>query len=169
VDSVNLTSECQKTLNPLSQPRRTNPSAVAGESAKHRCFYKIYDQNFPERATMNERLTGAFDVILSDFSELQGTYMTKAHIFHSLVCALLQNRFGLPGAEAATGISPTNAYFQRRESALASLKRLAAAHEEKDETEFGEYVKAASESGNRAAQRATRVKWLCRALQGEFA
>jgi hypothetical protein len=142
---------------------------VSTSPAKLLHLYKIYDQIFPERATMNERLTDAFDVILSDLSELQGTYMTKAHIFHSLVCALLQNRFGLPNAEAATGISPTNAYFQHRESALASLKRLAAAHEEKDETEFGEYVKAASEGGNRVAQRATRVKWLCRALKGEFA
>jgi hypothetical protein len=118
---------------------------------------------------MNERVTGAFDAILTNLSDLRGTYMTKPHIFHSLICALLQNRFGLPEGEQATGTAPTGTYFADREGALISLRKLAVAHEEKDASEFGDYVRAASEGGNRAAQRSVRIKWLCEALQGRFA
>jgi len=68
-----------------------------------------------------------------------------------------------------TGLNPIGTYYNDRESALISLKRLAVAHEEKDAAEFADYVKAASEGGNRAAQRGARVKWLCDALRGQFA
>lgn len=137
--------------------------------AKLLALYKKNDSAFPGRATFNERVIGAFDVVLSELSELRGTYITKSHIFHSLICALIHSRFGLPGAEEITGIRPTGSYFSDANGALVSLRRLAAAHEEKDATEFGEYVSAASEGGNRALQRGIRIKWLCRALRGEFA
>lgn len=142
---------------------------VSTSPAKLLGLYKNYDQVFPNRVAMNDRVTGAFEVILNDLSELQNTYMTKPHIFHSLICALLHNRFSLPDVEKTTGIKPRNEYFSNRDNALFSLKRLAAAHEEKDESEFSEYVKSASEGGNRAAQRAVRIKWLSRALHGQFA
>jgi len=109
-----------------------------------------------------------FDVILTDLSDVQGTYITKPHVFHSFLCALLHNKFGLPNAEGATGVSPNGQFYSDRESALTALKRLAAAHEERDTMEFGEYVNAASEGGNRAAQRTVRVKWLCNALRGQL-
>jgi hypothetical protein len=108
--------------------------------------------------------TGGFLLAVHDH-----TYMTKPHVFHSLICALIHNHDGLPGATEATGLIPTGAYYTDRESALTSLKRLAVAHEEKDTTDFADYVKAASEGGNRAAQRGARVKWLCEALRGQFA
>jgi hypothetical protein len=132
-------------------------------------LYKKYDANFATRTEMNERVTGALDAVLTELSGVQGTYITRPHIFHSLICALLHNRFGLIGAEALTGIAPIDAYLVDRDRALISLKRLALAHEEKDTTEFREYVQAASEGGNRAPQRAIRIKWLCQALQGKFA
>lgn len=142
---------------------------VSTSPAKLLALYKKYDDSFPARSMMNERITGAFDIVLSDFSSLQKTYITKPHIFHSLMCALLHNRFGLQGAEGATKLSPIGEYYLHQDRALTSLMRLTAAHEEKDTGEFGEYVKAASEGGNRAAQRVERVKWLCRGLRGEFA
>jgi hypothetical protein len=140
----------------------TSPTKLGG-------LYRKYDDDFPVRPTLNERLVETFEAILTDLSDLQGTYMTKPHIFHSLVCALLQNRFGLPGGAEATGVEPSGTYFRNREVALTSLARLATAHEEKDMSQFGDYVKAASEGGNRAAQRAVRIGWLCRALRGELA
>jgi hypothetical protein len=142
---------------------------VSTSPAKLVALYKKYDENFAARAVMDERVRGAFDALLTDLSGIQGTYITRPHIVHSLVCALIHSRFGLVGAQEATGMASTGAYFVDRDRALASLKRLAVAHEEKDLTQFGEYVQAASEGGNRAAQRAVRVKWLFRALQGEFA
>lgn len=142
---------------------------VSTSPAKLVALYKKYNEHFDARQLMTNEMAGAFEVILTDLSDIQKTYITKAHVFHSLFCALLQNRFGLPGGEEATGIPPMGKYFYDRESALVCLKRLAAAHEEKDTLEFAEYVNAASEGGNRAAQRAVRIKWLCKALQGQFA
>jgi hypothetical protein len=142
---------------------------VSTSPAKLLALYKKYDEEFPKRAVWSERVIGALNAVLNDLSPLQGTYMAKPHVFHSLVCALIHNHYGLPGGTEATGLIPIGSYYGDRESALISLKRLAVAHEEKDGTEFADYVKAASEGGNRAAQRGTRVKWLCKALRGQFA
>lgn len=142
---------------------------VSTSPAKLTALYRKYDKAFPNRDNLNETITAAFNVVLGELSELQDTYITKPHIFHSFLCALVHNRFGLKGAEEIIGIPAIGSYFNHRDRALISVKRLAAAHEEKDLTHFSEYVQAASEGGNRAPQRATRVKWLCQALQGQFA
>jgi hypothetical protein len=140
---------------------------VSTSPTKLRTLYKRNDASFPDREKLDKRLRGSLDTILNDLSAIQGTYLTKPHVFHSLVCALLHNCYGLPGAEAVTGLSPIGIYLTERDSAVASLRRLAAAHEEKDLGAFAEYVRAASEGGNRAPQRVVRVRWLCRALRGE--
>lgn len=142
---------------------------VSTSPGKLLMLYQENDETFSTRDTMDERIRGAFDEVLSDLSEIQGSYMVRPHIFHSLICALIHNRFGLVGAESVTGILPSGTYLLDRARAVAGLKRLAAAHEEKDISEFREYVQAASEGGNRAAQRAIRVKWLCEALLGKLA
>ena len=142
---------------------------VSTSPAKLRSLYKKYDAIFPTRPEMDRSITASLEVILTELSELQGTYITKPHVFHSLICALMHNQFGLVGAQQMTGISTTGKFFNNRDFALVSLKRLAAAHEEKDFAEFHEYVQAASGGGNRAPQRALRIKWLCQALQGKFA
>lgn len=132
-------------------------------------LYKSRDEQFEDRVKINEQVCSVFDLILNDLSELQKTFLTKPHTFHSLVCALLHNRYGLVGAEKSTGVASSGSFYTDREKALLLLSRLAAAHEEKDLSEFGEYVSAASEGGNRATQRAIRIKWLCKALQGNLA
>jgi hypothetical protein len=142
---------------------------VSTSPTKLLTLYKRYDVVFATRAAIDEKITGALDTILTELSSLRGTYITRPHIFHSLICALMHNRFGLIGVQEKTGIAPINEYFTDRERALISLRRLVVAHEEKDVTEFGEYVQAASEGGNRATQRAVRIKWLCQALRGQFA
>jgi hypothetical protein len=142
---------------------------VSTSGTKLRGLYRKFDADFPPRAIWNERITGAFNTILNELSPLQETYATKSHVFNSLACALMHNRDGLPGAVEATGLDPIGVYYVDREKAIVSITRLAVAHEEKDLSVFGEYVKAASEGGNRAAQRTERIKWLCRALRGEFA
>ena len=142
---------------------------VSTSPAKLRALYKENDTSFRERAKTDGQLGGALNIILTDLSEIQGTYMTRPHIFLSLICALIHNRFGLIGAEALTGMAVIGQYYVSREAAVNALRRLAAAHEEKDYSEFREYVQAASEGGNRAAQRSVRIKWLCMALRGAFA
>ena len=142
---------------------------VSTSPAKLRALYKKYDEEFATQNDVEERVFGAFNIMLEFFSGLQGTHATKTHVFHSLLCAAIHNRYGLPNATAVTGIAPIGEYFIDPERALVSIGRLVAAHEENDLAEFGEYVRAASEGGNRAPQRAIRISWLCRALRGEFA
>jgi hypothetical protein len=140
---------------------------VSTSPAKLAKLYKDNDIEFQDRERVNEYVTSAFEVTINDLSELQNTYLTRPHIFHSFMCALLHNCFGLPGVQERTGLQPTGRFYKNREVAIAGLKRLAAAHEERDISVLHEYVQAASEGGNRAPQRAIRVKWLCRALQGQ--
>ena len=142
---------------------------VSTSPTKLRGLYKRYDEAFLTLDSVDTNVAGALEVTLQNLSAIQGTYATRPHVFHSLLCALMHNKFGLPGAAAMTGIEPIGQYFTNPENAVTSIKRLAAAHEEKDFGEFGEYVRATSEGGNRAAQRTLRIKWLCRALRGEFA
>ena len=142
---------------------------VSTSPAKLRALYKRHDESFTDLDVVDQRVVGALDTTLEYLSELQDTYATRSHVFHSLLCALIHNRYGLPGGAVTTGLEPIGRYFVNAEQAVASIKRLAAAHEEKDTGEFAEYVRAASEGGNRGPQRALRIKWLCRALRGEFA
>lgn len=142
---------------------------VSTSPTKLRGLYRQHDDHFARIGHLDERVVGALDTMLERFSALQGTYATKLHVFHSLLCALIHNRFGLPGAVDAVGLEPIGEYFVDAERALTSIKRLVAAHEEKELGEFAEYVRAASEGGNRGPQRALRIRWLCRALRGEFA
>lgn len=141
---------------------------VSTSPGKLKNLYAKYDENFERHDLMNREVGETLQVISTDLSDIQGTYMTRPHIFHSLACALIQRKFGLPRGQIDTGVQPDGTFFEDRDRAVASLKRLAIAHEQKDEGRFREYVVAASEGGNRAAQRIIRVKWLCRALNGEF-
>ncbi|HRW60198.1 MAG TPA: DUF262 domain-containing protein, partial [Defluviicoccus sp.] len=130
---------------------------VSTSPAKLRDLYKKHDKQFLSKPLFDEHIRGSLDVVLTYLSDIQATYMTKPHVFHSLICALMHNRFGLLGGEQQTGLAKSGTYFNDRDTAVASLKRLAAAHEEKDLGEFQEYVQAASAGGNRAPQRALRV------------
>jgi hypothetical protein len=132
-------------------------------------LYDKYDEQFPAYEVMNQQVSDTLQCISTDLSAVQGTYITRSHVFHSLACALLQHKYGLPRGQIDTGYTPNGRFFANRDRAVASLKVLAAAHEQKDTQIFREYVTAASEGGNRAAQRIIRIRWLLRALDGELA
>lgn len=142
---------------------------VSTSSKKLTQLYEKNDREFIRRSHFNQQIGETLTFVRSEMPFVKGTFLTKTHIFHSLVCALIQNRWGLPGGEAATGIAPIGQFWPSRERAEQGLLLLASAHEEKDLTRFAQYVQAASEGGNRAPQRAIRVNWLGRALRGELA
>ncbi|TWO69508.1 DUF262 domain-containing protein [Caenimonas sedimenti] len=141
---------------------------VSTSPAKLKSLYARYESAFPRRDEFTEKLSSTFEAITIGLSEIQGTYAMRTHVFHSLVCALLHNKYGLPGVAEAIDMPPTGSFYTDRESAIYGIKQLAVAHESKDTSQFPDYVAAALEGGNRAAQRTTRIKWLCRALRGEI-
>ncbi|MEX2150528.1 MAG: DUF262 domain-containing protein [Steroidobacteraceae bacterium] len=140
---------------------------VSTSPKKLRDLYERYDKEFNPQH-FDETVVGGLNATLTHLSGVQGSFIVKPHVFHSLICALIHNRFGLPGAEEVTGLAPMGEFFHDAGRATAALRRLGAAHEEKDDDVFAEYVQAASEGGNRHAQRAVRIKWLCLALRGEL-
>jgi uncharacterized protein DUF262 len=142
---------------------------VSTSPSKLQNLYKRYDVSFTAREVLDKAIASAFEVLLSDLSELQETYITRPHVFHSLMCALIHRRYGLPGAQDMIGIEPRGKFYADRERALAALKELALAYEYKDfNGKLGNFVRSASEGGNRAAQRAERIYHLCRALDGDL-
>jgi len=141
---------------------------VSTSPAKLRSLYKKYNIQFNPERDIATQVFGSLATVIESLSQIQGTYATKPHVFHSLICALIHNRFGLPDPNQIIGLDPIGSYFFDSERAAVSIRTLATAHEEGDGGEFAEYVRAASEGGNRAAQRLIRVRWLCRALRGEF-
>lgn len=140
---------------------------VSTSPAKLKSLYSKYDEQFPTREQLNRIFSETLDFLKTDLSKIQGTYATKSHVIHSIFCALVHNKYGLPNSSDVLGSEPINIFSTDVEKAVAGIKRLAAAHESKDMSEFPEYVKAATEGGNRATQRATRIKWLIKALRGE--
>lgn len=141
---------------------------VSTSAAKLKAIYKENDADFPRRALFEERLAGTLDFMRNNMSFIAGTHLCKAHVFFSLVCALIHNKWGLPEGQASLGLAPTGAFWTSKDIAEPGLRALGAAHEEKDLTRYEEYVTAASEGGNRATQRAIRTRWLCLALRGEL-
>jgi hypothetical protein len=140
---------------------------VSTSPTKLRNLYKKYDVFFTQRDEMNVEISSAFDLIVSDLSELQDTFLTRPHLFHSLICALIHRRYGLPRAQEMIGIAPVGDFYKNRELAIVALKELGAAYEDKDfNGVLGPFVRSASEGGNRAAQRAERIRYFCNALDG---
>jgi hypothetical protein len=131
-------------------------------------LYKTNDVSFPDRGLFNERVGETLAFVRSSMSFVQKTYLTKPHLFHSLVCALIQNKWGLPKSDASINLPPIGAYWTSEPVARDHLVRLALAYEEKDLSRYNEFVKACSEGGNRAPQRTTRIRWLCLALRDQL-
>lgn len=139
---------------------------ISSSPARLKRPYEEYDNEFPLAGSYEEKISTTLTTITEQLSPLQETYITKSYVFHSLVCALIHCRWGLPNFEAETGIRSSGVFFHNRDLALESLKLLASAHEEKDPLFFPEYVQACTEGANRAPQRRIRTKFLCMALQG---
>lgn len=95
--------------------------------------------------------------------------MMKPYAFHSLFCAMMHNKYGIPGLEDALGFAPIGDFAVDAEKALNGLIALAFAHETKDiEGEFSEYVWGCMAGTNREPRRKARIKSICLALRGEL-
>jgi hypothetical protein len=130
-------------------------------------LYARYEKSFPNAAWRESQLLDAFAFIGSELSELRTPYVTKEYVFYALCCALLHSKDGIPGLEAQIGLAPIGRYMDApRQQVISQVLELAAAHESKDMTRFGEYVEAMAGGSNREKQRLVRVRHMCLALRG---
>lgn len=121
-----------------------------------------------ELADIDAKVRGALEVVRQQLSGIQGSYAVKPHMLHSLLTALMHNKFDLPGVAAATGVPSTGDWLADPQLATTQIRELAEAFETKSLDRFPAFVNASTEGGNRAPQRQVRVRWLCMALQGNL-
>lgn len=142
---------------------------VSSSDAKLQALYKKYDSSYPQADERQAALEFILRFIATELAEIRGTFMTKPFAMHALCCAIYHNQFGLPDFEAQSSLpvidQPLGCSSDR---ATANLVGLAAAHESKDVSRFGEYVEAMSAGSNRERQRFIRVQTLCRALRDQL-
>lgn len=138
---------------------------VSSSPAKLTSIYRKFEDANGQLNEFEERIWGAFQAVREGLSGIQDSYAVKPHIFHSLICALIHNRYGLPGFQE---VQPSNQWLGDSAIATEQVRRLAEAFETKSLDKYADFVKASTEGGNRAPQRAIRIKWLCLALQGKL-
>lgn len=100
----------------------------------------------------------------TDFAPLKNTFITKSYVCHSLFCAMMQKKYGIPNGDAF-GTPPEGVFFTDLSRTINALSALAGAHELQDTSgPFGDYVKACLSTTHRVKQRKIRAHWLSTAL-----
>ena len=140
---------------------------IVDKSAKSlRGIYKKYDDAFGKKAKYEEKISAFFDTLKDSFSELQGTYMMKPYVLHSLFCAMTHRKYGIPNGEQVIGRAKEGVSFKNRTATIENLKKLAYAHETQDvEGKYKKYVEACLSTTHRLAQRTTRTRFIAKALE----
>lgn len=127
-------------------------------------IYKRYNKEFDCENEFTEKIVEFMKIVEQDFLPLKETLISKSYVIHSLFCALMQKKYGIPGADHLD-VPTVGYFFKNLKKTLQNLRALAEAHELQDtEGEYGEYVKACMSSTHRTKQRETRTKYLAAAL-----
>jgi hypothetical protein len=127
-------------------------------------IYKQYNKIFPCEQEFRERIYEFMQLLEQDFSPLKNTYITKSYVCHSLFCALMQKKYGIPGGDVL-GAPPVGVFFTNLQRTIDELSALAGAHELQDITgPYHEYVEACMSTTHRVKQRTIRSQWLIKAL-----
>jgi len=131
-------------------------------------IYEDYDTEFPFESAYGQKIDECLNFIAGNLGGLRGSFLMKPYVIHSLCCALLHNKYGIPGGTEEIG-PITGQFTPDIRVAYLGLEALARAHEAKEtEGEFGKYVWGCSGGTNRHPRRAARILQIYRALQGQL-
>ena len=137
--------------------------------SKMKKYYRQFDVTFERADEIERKLTNVIEFIQENLSDLAGTLIFKSYAFYSLVAALLYNKNELDTIGGDEFPDSSGTYTPDVQAAIAGLRRLAAAHEDRDtDGRFKEYVKAAIETTHTVSSRSSRTAWMVRALNGEL-
>lgn len=137
-------------------------------NAKLNRLYDKYDKDFDKAEQYMQYLDEAFTFIATNLGDLRDTFLFKSYIVHSLFCALIHNKYGVPGVGDAIGMQPIGQFAINIDDAREQLRALALAHEGKEiDGPFREYV-LATQATTREGPRTVRVQMLAKALRGEL-
>lgn len=143
----------------------TEEGIASSSTKKLNELYERYETELDSEDFFIEVLQEFVDFYSELLNDNRDTFLSKPYVVHSLFCATFHNKYGLPGFEAASGLPPTGELCNSMERSLTILLDMAYAHESKDESRFGEYVRACSGGTNRAPNRQIRTKQLALALR----
>lgn len=139
------------------------------QPAQLKKLYTKFDISFAEKDRYFEILSETLSYIRDQIGEIQNSFMCKSYAFWSLAVGLIHNRWGVPGGEQLLGCPPQGSFALDAAQALKNLQTLASAHETGDtEGPFGQYVIACSSTTHRIHQRATRAKFIIKALNNQL-
>lgn len=141
---------------------------VSTSNAKLNKLYEKYDKSFDKTDVYMQYLDEVFSFIGTSLGELRGTFLFKSYIVHSLFCALIHNKYGIPGFEESSGLPPIGQFVLNIDEARQQLQALAMAHEGKEiDGPFRDYV-LATQATTRENSRMVRVRMLVQALRGQL-
>jgi hypothetical protein len=127
-------------------------------------IYKRYDKEFPLEDDFRSKIAEFIETLEQDFLPLKGTFISKSYVIHSLFCAMMQKKYGIPGGKAL-GVKTTGRFYRNLGKTIENLTALATAHELQDtDGEYSEYVEACLSTTHRIKQRMIRTKYLAKAL-----
>jgi len=131
-------------------------------------LYKNNDKEFVESDEYKQIVDEFFNVLLTMLEPLHETYMMKSYAVHSLFCAYVACKYGLPNMAEITTVEPNSEIQFDFEKINSDLMALADAHEEQDLSgEHSDYVEASLSSTTKMAQRKVRFKVLVDIFAGE--
>jgi hypothetical protein len=128
-------------------------------------IYKSHEESFKDQNNSRKYLKEFFVFLIRDMAPLHETFLMKSYVIHSLFCAYIHVKYGIPNGENVTGIKPNKTIKFNIDYILSQLSKLVEAHEAQDETgRYAEYVKSCLSSTTKLAQRNKRVSILAKIL-----
>lgn len=140
----------------------TSPTMLRG-------LYKKYDRTFENAEEYRQKLFEAVGFITTELADLRKTFIMKPYAFHSLMVALIHNKFGIEEINREFGMAHQGTFAVDVRSAKRELLAMAAAHEGKElEGPYAGYVWGASSTTDRKARRTARIMNILRALGNDL-
>lgn len=131
-------------------------------------LYRNYNERFAAAGDYHERITEAMNFIIQHLADLRRTHMMKPYALHSLITALIHNRYGIDAIINDMGIQPIGSFANDPESAADTILAIAQAHEAKEsDGPYANYLWGCEQSTHRRERRAARVTSLLQALGAE--
>lgn len=133
-------------------------------------LYSRYEEQFDKEQEYRDQIREFFEFINQQLTDFKDSYLMKAYSVHTLFCAYVLNKVGLPDENNELGLMSIGRPYNDINVAREQLRALSFAHESTDiEGEFKEYVLAVRGATTRKPSRITRTLYLAKALRGELA
>lgn len=131
-----------------------------------RALYMKHDEAFKEEALYRKRISGAMDTLIEMWDLHNGPLMRPYHVY-GLLLALIHSKNAMPKLDETYSFEGKAA---PQEIIVENLARLASTLEDPDNApkKYESFIAASEKSTNTAANRETRFKWFCRAVEDKL-